>query len=384
MLDRNNRETGYWQVNGRDFYNKLEAALVATQYQTDIKYIFNNDVFDNINWAVEPTLSLPELYSLRAQQLRDQYRKIVLFYSGGSDSHTALLAFLRANIHIDEVVFYRADGVGVDKQASIFNVELTYVGIDVVNECHKKGIKVTELNVVDSLEDAYPDSDWIFSFDFERAVPTSSLRNHLFKKWYYENGYDQRDCAVFGLEKPRLFWKDGYWCTGFLDEAILNFNHPMCHRDDWYGPRYEFFFTTPDMPEIQVKQVHKLIQHFIQMKTEDPNYYEIVKDQVLTHTKDFKRTVFFPIANQVLYEGYWNEGEIFSLGKGPPTPGALFYFKDAWLWRPNSKYLLHRERWMNGIQQAQNQVDSKFFNGGNYIKGDMLGIYSNFYKVMPI
>lgn len=383
MSDRNNKETGYWQVNGRDFYSKVEAALAATQYKTDIKYIFNNDVFDKINWSVEPKLSLPELYSLRAQQLRDQYRKVVLFYSGGSDAHTLLLAFLRSNIHIDEVVMWRLEGVGVDKQSDLTNAEQTYVGLDIVNELHKKNIKVTEFNVLDSLEDTFPDNDWIYTFEFDRAQPGAALRNKSYKKWFYENEYDQRDCVVFGLEKPRLFLKDGYWCTGFLDEAIMSMNHPMVHRDDWYGPRYEWFFTTPDMPEIQVKQVHKLIQHFIHMKTYDSFYYELVKDQVLTHTKDFNRSVFFPIANQVLYEDFWDEGKIFTLGKGPKTPGALLYFKDAWIWSPNTKYLLHRKRWMTGVQELQNQIDPKFFNGGNYIKGDMLGMYSNFYKVMP-
>lgn len=379
-----NLQTGYWHVAGEDFYSKVEAVMYATSQKADVKYIFNNSTFDNIDWSIEPSLSLRDLYYLRAQQLRDKYRKIVLFYSAGSDSHTALLAFLRQNIHIDEIVFYRADGTGVDKQESVFNIEISTVGIGVIEECLKKGIKITELNLVDAVEEAFPDEDWIFNFNEERPVPTAPLRNVLFKKWFYDNGFDQRDCAIYGLEKPRLFFQDGYWCSGFLDEALRNFNHPATHKQDYEGPVYEFFFTTPDMPEIVVKQVHDLIRHFQKMEREDPIFYDIVKDQVLTRSDDFKRTVFFPIANEVLYDGFWKEGEIFSLGKGPPTPGALFYFKDGWLYNPNSKYQTQRMHWYKGLVAAEGYIDARFKNEGSMIKGDLMGIYSNTYKVKPV
>ena len=58
---------------------------------------------DRIDWSVEPEGSLADLYTGRARVLRDRFDYLILLYSGGSDSHQMLMAFLSAGIHVDEV-----------------------------------------------------------------------------------------------------------------------------------------------------------------------------------------------------------------------------------------------------------------------------------------
>lgn len=64
------------------------------------------DKFDKADWSKEPEESLDELYRKRCQQIRDMYDHVVFYFSGGSDSITALNSFVRNNIYLDEVVVY--------------------------------------------------------------------------------------------------------------------------------------------------------------------------------------------------------------------------------------------------------------------------------------
>ena len=76
---------------------------IQTQRSMDAVFCFNETVFKLIDWTVEPSQSLKELYVERCQQLRDKYDYLILSYSGGADSHEILYTFLENNIFIDEI-----------------------------------------------------------------------------------------------------------------------------------------------------------------------------------------------------------------------------------------------------------------------------------------
>ena len=69
------------------------------------KAIFQvNKAFDAIDWTKEPIKSLKQLFKERAEQIRDLYDYLIIYFSGGSDSITVLNSFLDNNIPVDEVV----------------------------------------------------------------------------------------------------------------------------------------------------------------------------------------------------------------------------------------------------------------------------------------
>lgn len=96
---------GYYLYKRKTYIDRKDLLdkMLETGDNSPVEFIFNDDVFANIDWAVEPDISLDELYKARAQQLRDDYDYLILSYSGGADSHEVLCTFLENNIFIDEI-----------------------------------------------------------------------------------------------------------------------------------------------------------------------------------------------------------------------------------------------------------------------------------------
>jgi hypothetical protein len=91
--DHHRKKLGYYQVGNQCFTNKYMALNHSSQ-SDNFHFDFNNDVFSNCNWSQEPSDDLYEIYRKRAQQLRDRYDNLVLYFSGGVDSTVILMTFL--------------------------------------------------------------------------------------------------------------------------------------------------------------------------------------------------------------------------------------------------------------------------------------------------
>ena len=97
-------EWGFYRYAGKEWLNPhdaLEDATARGDRSPDIQFVM--PAADRIDWTAEPAEALADLYRQRAQQLRDAYDYLILMYSGGSDSHQAMMAFVNAGIHLDEV-----------------------------------------------------------------------------------------------------------------------------------------------------------------------------------------------------------------------------------------------------------------------------------------
>jgi hypothetical protein len=94
---------GYYQIGDLKTYSVYQ---VMDYYHKDPQpyvWIYNDDFFSQYDWGQEPTESLKELYKKRAEELREQYDYVVLYYSGGYDSANMLYAFLDNGIYPDEI-----------------------------------------------------------------------------------------------------------------------------------------------------------------------------------------------------------------------------------------------------------------------------------------
>ena len=94
---------GYWESNRVKFFNKFEALYHASVHKTNIEFKYHNDIWREFDrtWLGKQPLNL--LYKERAQQLRDKYQYLILYYSGGSDSHNILRTYIDNNIKLDEI-----------------------------------------------------------------------------------------------------------------------------------------------------------------------------------------------------------------------------------------------------------------------------------------
>ena len=97
---------GYYTVGDFRSYSKFEAASVHEKTSKPLLWNFNRVTYDCYDWTQEPPESLNELYRIRAQQIREKYDYLVLWFSGGADSTNVLDAFLKNNIKLDDVATY--------------------------------------------------------------------------------------------------------------------------------------------------------------------------------------------------------------------------------------------------------------------------------------
>ena len=95
----------YWEYAGTRYKHKYQAIQASGKQFKDIKFtMFTDDSFNKLDWTIEPAQSLKSLMLTRALQLRETYKYIKFFFSGGADSTTVLNVFLDNNIPIDEIV----------------------------------------------------------------------------------------------------------------------------------------------------------------------------------------------------------------------------------------------------------------------------------------
>ena len=99
-----NTEMGYYKVGNKTFAGKLEAVLEAQATKQNVEWNFFDDVFEKINWFEEPTMTIDQLYKIRAQQIREKYDYVVVFASGGADSTNVVKSFINNGIKIDEII----------------------------------------------------------------------------------------------------------------------------------------------------------------------------------------------------------------------------------------------------------------------------------------
>jgi hypothetical protein len=95
---------GYYSVGDIKTDSKFEAIEMHARTGQHFNWHFNQFYYGMHNWLAEPAEPLKELYRQRAQEIRDQYDYVVLFYSGGADSWQVLNAFVENDIKIDEIV----------------------------------------------------------------------------------------------------------------------------------------------------------------------------------------------------------------------------------------------------------------------------------------
>ena len=273
-------------------YNDFDAEqLVSTGQDSNRKYIsyhFNDDVFSKIDWTIEPTVSLSDLYKFRAQQIRDEYDYIILSFSGGSDSVEVLETFLEHGIFIDEIqtVHYNSliakrneEDVKNDTSLSVM-LEYRKAVIPKLNRVRKlsPNTKITEIDcsyyTYDQIAKHKFDYMGLSGKDTNGTGIIKPLRTNTFYMHNYNNktfkpkskvafvrGYDK---PILSIDEDRLFFR-------FSDIPLHGVKLLRSGTiDNLYT--FEDFFWSPKMPLIPIKQSH-VIKRFIET---DPYLYDRV------------------------------------------------------------------------------------------------------------
>jgi hypothetical protein len=268
---------GFYLVGELKFYSKFDAADVAAKLNQPLTWHFNDEIFGLYDWSKEPVASLPEIYRIRAQQLRDNYDYLVLWYSGGADCDNILDTFIDNNIRLDEVagvINMAADG---NKDGylngEIFN--LTVPKIKRIQETSQPWIVHTLLDLcqptVDYFKNASNKFDWVHKVS-QYVNPNYMARSQIVKTqrhWMDMIDSGKKVAFIWGIDKPKIAGLGNEFSLVFRDvlDAAAITHHQV---DSLPGLFDEMFYWTPDLPELIIKQAHVLKKYMKSLPSSSP------------------------------------------------------------------------------------------------------------------
>jgi hypothetical protein len=380
-----NKKLGYYLVDQLEFESKIEACIYATKHNKTIRWIFNDDIFKNYSWNIEPQKTLDQLYDDRARQIRETYDYVIISYSGGADSHNLLTAFLRQNLKVDEIIVNTmAKGnsryMKIDKNnlsaangpASEHELQ-TIPRLKEIQNQHPD-IKITILDLTDYLFESFlsaKDESWIVGRK-EGLNPLNVTRyNYLYFK-EVRNRFDKNKkiALVMGVDKPRLFiHTDGYLYLNIPDRTI-NVTSVNDYVKEYPNATVEFFYLSPDAVDILCKQAY-VVKRWLELFPDRQSLW-IGRDLTKQRYRLFHERIY-----RTLIYTTWNE-EWYQADKSTRDWHSEF---DTWFiegYRDSRQHYI----WNSGLNYvAENAANFVKKNNG---EPDGLVEFRHYYKIAPI
>jgi hypothetical protein len=354
---------GFYKIGDLKFYSKMEAIEMHTRTGHHPHWDFNENVFDLYDWSVEPKESLSELYKKRAQQLRDRYDYLVLWYSSGADSHNILQSFLDNDIKLDEIAsFVNYDGTH-DKNDFYLNGEIYNIATENVKKYQEQypDLQHRIVDMCQSMVNFFESPEILLNWKYRQNTlfnVNASVRSTIFREvehWKNLINSGKKVGFIWGKDKPRLSIVDGKYCFRFLDIIDDSIN-PAWQNEPDQGEYIEYFYWSPDMPELMIKQGH-VVKRYLQSATElSPWMGEESTGLGFTVINGKKLWISTIGVNSLVYPGY----SFNALNEFKPT--ALFWTpREAWfqnLGESNKACMT----WKNSLQGIWNDVPDYWKN----------------------
>ena len=366
----------HWQCNNKIRRNKRIAIVESVITNSKITFCCP-DGYKNLNWSKEPEASWEDMLKDRAQELRDSYKKVRLWYSGGADSHRVLRAFVDNNIPLDEIVVkIKSPFLGGDP-------ETTDVAIPTL-QAMQHSLPGTKITIIDSsvkhYENFYANPDWydelIRTNDPIFGTPGSAeiaLCNTHFDPFAEDNCIN-----IIARDKPHLVYLNKQWYAYWLDNKAGAL-------DEHYADAVSSFYI--DKPILHLKQCH-MLKNYIESHFTPQQYNKIANyssAECQTHWSigcgriDKDQT----IRTRKKYNVFPNTGN---------TPGLIIPGLARAFYQTNSRQkeisrvnqflnngLEHIVRsWALTVLEMDNFANGTWWNNGR-AEDDYLGIFSNFY-----
>lgn len=370
---------GYYQVGWKKFYHKTLALIEHTKTRQKVEWIFNDNVYSAIDWSIPIPESLDELYRKRAQQLRDNYDYLALYFSGGADSSNMLRTFVNNGIFLDEIVMQSPEpvkGTFNKEDISDANVysEIPFSAVPIINELKN----LIHPNTIIRYQDTSQGVIELFNHDnwFEKqplgvtlALNPVARQHTSFTDAHILNLCDtgKRTAQIIGTDKPLLMYDDdtGNYYSYFLDVTAMHAPPVDLTKKEISDKAYhtEFFYWSPDMPEISIKQAQE-VKHYCELD----HRIRTAVCNTKTHIGEL-RSILHPI----IYPSM--PAVPFQVGKG--HLGSVRK-KDDWFW--SNATALQKYNFQGAIDYLQNSISSSNFKNGDIGNG-LTGHRSKLYKL---
>jgi hypothetical protein len=219
-------------------------------------------------------------YEQRAKQLRDKYDYLILAFSGGADSNNIANVFMSANLKIDEVW---CDWPQSHTEDYDFNCHDHSAGnmpsewkfaikpqLDQIGS--KTDWKITMTDSTASMTDEDREDTLIITqYSYYATVKRWRALDDLIRK---ASNTHKKVGVIVGIEKPNFVLVNGILCSFFSDSTIQY----KSDYNEYLQRDVEFFYWSPDMPELHRAQCHSFIK-FLQV---NPHYVSCIASSCIT------------------------------------------------------------------------------------------------------
>lgn len=337
------RDAWTHEVGNKKFDNKLLA--IRESNSTNNPIFFNTpQVYDNFDFSQEPSQDFAVLLKQEAEKIRDTYRKVRIYYSGGPDSHLMLSTFIDNNINFDEVICLKSGIPCAD-------YEIDRYAIPQLNSLNVPSNKV-KINVpsMERYENYYNED---IDYKIQKGMYTYNTHFRLIAQdeLFSDQNYDTSTANLRGFDKPKIMQVHGKWYTYFLDVDLEPFSHTLN------------FFS--DNPLLHSKQAHLFLKAI-----DSVNESNIWKKQKIWNESTGRQNII----EKTLYHN--KDDCFFNVGQD-----RIYYLnlkeKEAIKWALENK-LPSLPNWVNCLQQLKDLTNSTWWNKGRPELGSV-GVFSKFY-----
>ena len=364
------KKYGYWKTNGLEFLNKVEALLYATKNDTKVKFCYHDEVWKKFDRNLLGKVSLNQLYREQAQRLRDKYKYLVLYYSGGADSHNILMTYINNNIKLDEIIVRWPKALTEGKLYTANTNDTTTRNIwsewdyavkptlEWLRNNHPE-IKITIKDYTENLNEK----------NLESVIENSNhTRGGLLLSFAKtDSNYGKKDIGhIFGVDKPTLavVGLDVYMFFNDLATSMLYSDKP----GDIDPDNIECFYWDPDFPLLTFEMAYQTSEYF--NVNRDKRKFLRLMDQaegvkqdasgfnlLLTLMTQFQNN----IVKKICYDTWDNK---FQADKSISASR-----QDKWFWFFEcSEFSSLKDVFTSNIKSITNQIDERFlisFNSFN-------------------
>lgn len=375
----NKDDLGYYLVGWKKFYNKTLALIESKKTGYELVWVFNDHIYGNIDWSLPIEEDLLSIYKRRAQQLRDKYDYLMLYYSGGADSSTILRTFVENNIFLDEIVMQFPEPVRqtfnpYDTSEGNFYSEIEYSAVPYLNKIKNKLHPNTLIRYQDFSK---PGLELLDKDNWFEAVPlcTNITISGVFRQIAQNkdqhilklNDTGKSIAQILGIDKPLVYFDGKDYYSYFMDTSTYHYVSPIAFNDtELSNSKYttEFFYWTPSMPEIVVKQSQE-----IKKNCETNSWAKFMASQILKkHISEYR-----PVIHPVIYPS--DVTVEFQTDK--PTT-KIIRAMDKWFWETASTKI--QNNYLNTIKYLGSITNPKHMIGESIDNG--LGAHkTKFYKL---
>jgi hypothetical protein len=333
------------KVGERNFDNKLSA--IRTSNLTNESISFNApQEYADFDFSKEPTQDLDILLKQEAEKIRDTYRKVRIYYSGGSDSKLMLDTFIENKIDFDEVICLKSGISNADYEIDRYAIP------------HLKSLDIpsnkVKINVptIESYGNYYKDG---FESKIQKGMYTYTTHFRLIAQdeLFDDRNFDPETANLRGFDKPKIVKVLDKWYTYFLDVDIETFPHTLN------------FFS--DNPILQSKQAH-----LFQQAIGSVNESNIWSKQETWNKSTGRQNII----EKTLYH---DRDDCFFDIDGYKTYYANLKEKEAIKWALENK-LPSLPKWLTCLQQLKDYTNGTWWNKGHPELGTV-GIFSKFYGI---